>query len=36
MVRRHPDWLAGDGVHVSAEGYAARAHAVASLVRRCD
>jgi lysophospholipase L1-like esterase len=36
MVRRHPAWLADDGVHVSAEGYAARAHAVASLVRRCD
>jgi lysophospholipase L1-like esterase len=35
MVRRHPDWLARDGVHVSAAGYAARAAAVARLVRRC-
>jgi lysophospholipase L1-like esterase len=36
MVHRHPEWLARDGVHVSAEGYQARAHAVAKLVRRCD
>jgi lysophospholipase L1-like esterase len=36
MVRRHPDWLADDGVHVSAQGYAARARAVARLVRRCE
>jgi lysophospholipase L1-like esterase len=36
MVRRHPDWLAEDGVHVSAAGYAARAAAVARLARRCD
>ena len=36
MVRRHPDWLADDGVHVSAAGYAARAAAVARLVRRCE
>lgn len=35
MVRRHPRWLADDGVHVSAAGYAARAAAVARLVRRC-
>lgn len=35
MVRRHPEWLAGDGVHVSAAGYRARAKAVARLVRRC-
>ena len=35
MVRRHPGWLADDGVHVSAAGYAARASAVARLVRRC-
>jgi lysophospholipase L1-like esterase len=35
MVHRHPEWLADDGVHVSAEGYAARAHATARLVRRC-
>lgn len=36
MVRRHPEWLARDRVHVSATGYAARARAVARLVRRCD
>ena len=36
MVRRHPEWLARDRVHVSAAGYAARASAVARLVRRCD
>jgi lysophospholipase L1-like esterase len=35
MVRRHPEWLASDRVHVSAAGYAARARAVARLVRRC-
>jgi hypothetical protein len=35
MVHRHPEWLAGDGVHVSAAGYHARAKAVARLVRRC-
>jgi hypothetical protein len=35
MVRRHPEWLAGDGVHVSAAGYAARAKSAARLVRRC-
>jgi hypothetical protein len=35
MVRRHPEWLASDGVHVSAAGYQARAGAVAKLVRRC-
>ncbi len=35
MVRRHPEWLAQDGVHVSAAGYRARAEAVARSVRRC-
>jgi hypothetical protein len=35
MLRRHPEWLAPDRVHVSAAGYAARASAVARLVRRC-
>jgi hypothetical protein len=35
MVRRHPGWLADDGVHVSAEGYRARARAVARAVGRC-
>lgn len=35
MARAHPEWLADDGVHVSAEGYRARAKAVARSVRRC-
>jgi lysophospholipase L1-like esterase len=36
MVRRHPEWLADDGVHVSVAGYRARAKAVARAVRRCE
>ena len=36
MVRAHPEWLADDGVHVSAEGYRARAKAAAHAVRRCE
>jgi lysophospholipase L1-like esterase len=35
MVRSHPEWVVGDGVHVTAEGYKARAKAVARSVRRC-
>jgi lysophospholipase L1-like esterase len=35
LVGQNPYWLAGDGVHVSAEGYQARARAVARSVRRC-
>jgi lysophospholipase L1-like esterase len=35
MVRENPDWLADDGVHVSADGYRARATAVARSVTRC-
>ena len=35
MVRRHPEWLAGDGVHASAAGYRARAKAVARAVTQC-
>jgi hypothetical protein len=35
MVRKHPEWLGEDGVHVSADGYRARATAVARSVRRC-
>jgi lysophospholipase L1-like esterase len=35
-VRLHPRWLAADGVHVSAEGYRARASAIAEAVtKRC-
>jgi lysophospholipase L1-like esterase len=36
MVQRNPSWLSPDGVHVSAEGYRARAAAIAAAVRaRC-
>jgi lysophospholipase L1-like esterase len=36
MVRRHPVWLRGDGVHASSTGYRARAQAIARAVRnRC-
>ncbi len=35
LVRENSYWLAGDGVHVSAEGYQVRARAVARSVRRC-
>jgi lysophospholipase L1-like esterase len=35
MIERHPEWLADDGVHVSAAGYKARARAVARHVKRC-
>jgi hypothetical protein len=35
MVDRNPEWLAEDGVHVSAQGYRARAKAVARQVERC-
>jgi hypothetical protein len=35
MVREHPEWLVGDGVHVNADGYKARAKAVARSVKRC-
>jgi hypothetical protein len=35
LVGNHPGWLAGDGVHVSADGYRARARAFARALRRC-
>jgi lysophospholipase L1-like esterase len=35
MVRRHPWWLAADGVHVSAGGYLARARAIAGTMAQC-
>jgi lysophospholipase L1-like esterase len=36
MVRSHPVWLRGDGVHASSAGYRARAKAIASAVKsRC-
>ncbi len=36
MVGRNPQWLSGDGVHVSVAGYRARAAAIATAVRtRC-
>lgn len=35
LVARNRGWLAADGVHVSATGYAARARAIAKQVERC-
>jgi lysophospholipase L1-like esterase len=35
MVRRHPWWLAPDGVHVSIGGYAARARVIAGTMSQC-
>jgi lysophospholipase L1-like esterase len=35
VVRRHPGWLAPDGLHVNATGYRARARAIAAQVKRC-
>jgi hypothetical protein len=35
MVEEHPEWLIGDGVHGSPEGYAARAEAIADVARDC-
>jgi hypothetical protein len=35
MARRHPHWFGPDGVHPNAEGYQARARAIARKVRRC-
>jgi lysophospholipase L1-like esterase len=35
IVRENPQWLAGDGVHVNADGYRSRAKAIARSVRRC-
>jgi lysophospholipase L1-like esterase len=35
MVAAHREWLAGDGVHGTPEGYAARAAAIAEVATRC-
>jgi hypothetical protein len=35
IVRRHPGWLAADGVHVNPTGYRARARAIAVQAKRC-
>ena len=35
LVGQHPEWLAGDGVHVNAAGYQARAAAFAEQIRAC-
>lgn len=35
LVSRHRGWLADDGAHVTAEGYQARAQAIAKQVERC-
>jgi hypothetical protein len=34
-IRAHPEWLAGDGVHSTGDGYAARAHMYAEAARSC-
>ena len=35
MAHQNPQWFGADGVHVTAEGYQARARAIARSVRRC-
>jgi lysophospholipase L1-like esterase len=35
MIRAHPDWLAGDGIHASSDGYKARAKAIVDAMRTC-
>lgn len=35
LTDSHPEWLAGDGVHVSAAGYRGRALAYGRAVKRC-
>jgi len=35
MVRQHPDWLAGDGLHGNETGYRERARAVAKATTDC-
>jgi lysophospholipase L1-like esterase len=35
LVNRNRGWLAGDGVHVNATGYQARARAIAKQVEKC-
>jgi lysophospholipase L1-like esterase len=35
VVRAHPGWLRSDGVHLTAEGYSARAGAMAHALRSC-
>ena len=35
MVAAHPEWLAGDGIHGTPEGYRARAAAIVAAMRTC-
>ncbi len=35
LVRSHPGWLRGDGVHATTAGYRARAAAIAAAVKEC-
>ncbi len=35
LVRHHPAWLRADGVHATADGYRARAAAIAAAVKEC-
>ena len=35
LVRSHPAWLRGDGVHATTAGYRGRAAAIAAAVKEC-
>jgi hypothetical protein len=35
LVRAHPNWLVGDGIHATPAGYAGRARAAADVLRSC-
>jgi hypothetical protein len=35
MLRDHPDWVSGDGVHATPDGYRARADATVDAMRSC-
>jgi len=35
MLDAHPEWLAADGIHATADGYRARAAAIVSAMRAC-
>jgi lysophospholipase L1-like esterase len=35
MLQAHPEWLASDGIHASADGYEARAKAIVEAMRTC-
>jgi hypothetical protein len=35
MLDAHPDWLSGDGIHATGDGYRARAAAIVTAMRGC-